>query len=214
MRKLFFLTFILCVALLLNGCGKKEGSGDKKDEKTEQKTEQKKDISFSENANYHLKYEAKSGNEKGTMDFYFKNKNARIELNFVEGEKKNNAKMYYADKVVYMITEMEGKKVGMKMDISESKDADMEIVNVKEKLKDYEKLGTDEVLGYKCDVYKTKEGTKLSIYKEVFALKIVDTKNNEFVATAFEQDVKLADDFFIAPKDVEYMDFSKLGNIK
>ena len=214
MRKLFFLAFILCVALLLNGCGKKEGTGDKKEDKTEQKSDQKKDISFSEGSIYHIKYEAKSGNDKGTMDFYFKNKNARIEMNFTEGEKKNNAKMFYADKVVYMITEMEGKKIGMKMDLSESKEADMEIVNVKEKLKEYEKIGTDDVLGYKCDVYKTKEGSKLSIYKEAFALKVIDSKNNEFVATAFEQDVKLADDFFTAPKDVEYMDFSKLGNIK
>ncbi|MCX6166217.1 MAG: DUF4412 domain-containing protein [Ignavibacteriae bacterium] len=171
-------------------------------------------MSFSEGSSYHLKYEAKSGKEKGTMDFYFKNKNAKIDMNFIEGEKKNNAKMYYADKIVYMITEIESKKIGMKMDLSESKEADMDIVNVKEKLKDYEKVGSDEVLGYKCDVYKTKEGTKLSIYKEVFALKIVDTKGNEFVATAFEQDVKLADDFFTAPKDVQYMDFSKLGNIK
>ncbi|MFA5405154.1 MAG: DUF4412 domain-containing protein [Ignavibacteria bacterium] len=210
MRKLFFLSFILCVALLLNGCGKKDGTSDKK----EGKTEQKKDISFSEGSSYHLKYESKSGKEKGTMDFYFKNKNAKIDMNFIEGDKKNNALMYFADKVVYMITEMEGKKVGMKMDISESKEADMDIVNVKEKLKDYEKIGSDEVLGYNCDVYKTKEGTKLSIYKEVFALKIVDNKNNEYVATAFEQDVKLADDFFAPPKDVEYMDFSKLGNMK
>lgn len=210
MRKLFYLVLILCIAVLLNGCGKKESSGDKKDDKTEQKTE-KKDISFSENSSYHLRYEAKSEKMKGTMDFYFKDKNAKIEVNFNEGDKKINSTMYFENKVLYMITSLEGKKMGMKMDVSESKDVNTDMVNVKEKLKEYEKVGTDEVLGYKCDVYKTKEGSKLSIYKDAFALRIVDKKGDEFVATALEQDVKIADDFFTPPKDVEYMDFSKLG---
>lgn len=211
MRKLYFLVFIISLAILLNGCGKKEGTGDKKDEKTEQKTEQKKDISFSENSSYHLKYDTKSDKMKGTMDFYFKNKNAKIDVNFKEGEKSVVSSMFFENKILYMITQLEGKKIGMKMDVSESKEANTEIVNVKEKLKEYEKVGTDEVLGYKCDVYKTKEGTKLSIYKEAFALRIVDKSGNEFVATALEQDVKIADDFFTPPKDVEYMDFNKLG---
>ena len=112
-----------------------------------------------------------------------------------------------------MITEVEGKKIGMKMDVSESTEANTEIVNVKDKLKDYEKIGTDEVIGYKCDVYKTKEGTKLSVYKDAFALRIVDKKGDEFVATLLEQDIKIADDFFTPPKDMEYMDFSDLDKL-
>lgn len=212
MRKLLYLSLILCMAILLNSCGKKEVAGDKKDTKTE-KTEQKKDISFSENSSYHLKYEAKSQKLKGTMDFYFKDKNAKIDLNFVEKEKKIGSSMYFENKVLYMVTEVEGKKIGMKMDVSETKDVNTEMVNVKEKLKDYEKIGTDEVIGYKCDVYKTKEGSKLSIYNEAFALRIVDKNGDEFVATALEQDVKIADDFFAPPKNIEYMDFSKLGNM-
>jgi hypothetical protein len=211
MRKLFYLAFIICIALLLNGCGKKEGTSDKKDEKTEQKTD-KKEIVFSENSSYHLKYEAKSEKMKGTMDFYFKNKNAKIEVNFDEGAKKINSSMYFENKVLYMITNMEGKKIGMKMDVSDNKDINTDMIDVKDKLKEYEKVGTDEVLGYKCDVYKTKEGSKLSIYKDAFALRIVDKKGDEFVATALEQDIKVADDFFSPPKDVEYMDLSKLGN--
>jgi hypothetical protein len=207
MRKLYFLALILSAVILLNGCGKKKDSPDAKD----QKTEQKKDISYSEGSSYHIKYESKAPEEKGSMDFYFKGKNAKIEVNMMVGDKKNNASMYYADKVVYMITDMEGKKMGMKMDITENKDSEFDIVNIKDKLKDYEKVGTDEVLGYKCDVYKTKDGTMISIYKDAFGLKIVDKSKKEVVATAFEQDVKLADDFFTAPKDVEYMD---LGDMK
>jgi hypothetical protein len=214
MKKLYFLTIILSLFILLNGCGKKEGTtDDKKDGKTEQKTD-KKDISFSENSSYHIKYDAKSEKMKGTMEFYFKNKNAKIDVNFKEGEKNISSSMYFENKVLYMITSLEGKKMGMKMDVSESKDPSTEIINIKDKLKEYEKVGTDEVLGYKCDVYKTKEGAKMSIYKEAFALRIVEPKGDEFVATALEQDVKVADDFFTPPKDVEYMDFSKLGNMK
>jgi len=206
MRKLYLLAFILSAIILLNGCGKKKESTDSK----EPKTEQKKDVSFSESAGYHIKYESKSPEEKGTMDLFFKGKSAKIDLNMVEGDKKNNALMYYADKVVYVITEMEGKKIGMKMDVSKNKDSDLEIVNIKDKLKDYEKTGTDEELGYKCDVYKTKDGSLISVYKDIFGLKIIDNKKKEIVATAFEQDVKLADDFFTPPKDVEMMDMDNL----
>lgn len=214
MRKLYFLALILSVAILLNGCGKKEGAGDKKDEKTEQKTE-KKDISFSEKSNYHIKYDIKGKKESGTMDLYFKDKNAKIEVKITEGEKKSNVAMYYENKVAYVITEIGDKKMGMKMAIdSKDKDDFMELFEIKDKLKEYEKTGTDEVLGYKCDVYKTKDGTLLSMYKDVFTLKMVGKDNEEFVATALEQDVKIGDDFFTPPKDVEYMDFSKLGNLK
>lgn len=213
MKKLFILVFIVSVAVLLNGCGKKEDAGNVKNGKTEQKTEQKKDISFSENSSYHLKYDAKSEKLKGTMDFYFKEKNAKIDVNFNEGDKKISSSMFFENKILYMITEVEGKKIGMKMDVSESKEANTEIVNLKDKLKDYEKIGTDEVIGYKCDVYKTKEGTKLSVYKDAFALRIVDKKGDEFVATLLEQDIKIADDFFTPPKDLEYMDFSNLDKL-
>jgi hypothetical protein len=206
MRKLYFLVLILSAVILINGCGKKKDSVDSK----EQKTEQKKEISYSEGTSYHIKYESKSPEEKGFMDFYFKGKSAKIVVNMTEGEKKNNASMYYADKVVYMITEMEGKKMGMKMDVSDNKDAEIDVVNIKDKLKDYEKVGSDEVLGYKCDVYKTKDGSTISIYKDAFGLKIIDKNKKEVVATIFEQDVKLADDFFTPPKDVEYMDLDNL----
>ncbi|MBI5403666.1 MAG: DUF4412 domain-containing protein [Ignavibacteriae bacterium] len=213
MKKIYFLAIFISLFIVLNGCGKKEGAVDeKKDGKTEQKTD-KKEISFSENSSYHIKYDAKSEKLKGTMDFYFKNKNAKVEVNFEEAGKKVTSSMFFENKVLYMITSLEGKKMGMKMDVSESKDASTEMINVKDKLKEYEKEGTDEVLGYKCDVYKTKEGTKLSIYKEAFALKIVDKKGDVFVATALEQDIKIADDFFAPPKDVEYMDFSNLDKM-
>lgn len=206
MRKLYFLALILSVSILINGCGKKKDSVDSK----EQKTEQKKDISYSEGTSYHIKYESKSPEEKGFMDFYFKGKNAKIDVNMTVGEKKNNASMYYVDKVAYVITDMEGKKIGMKMNVTDNKDAEFDIVNLKDKLKDYEKTGTDEVLGYKCDVYKTKDGTMISIYKDAFGLKIVDKDKKEIVATMFEQDVKIAEDFFTPPKDVEYMDLDNL----
>ncbi len=217
MKKLLLFLLVFSVTLLMSGCSKKESASNDSKDKTEKKSEDKKDITFSENSTYHVKYDAKGDKVNGTMEMWIKGKNVKMDMNMDEKGKKVNSDMYFVDKIAYIVTDMEGKKMGMKMDISKEMekgdDPTKDIVNIKEKLKDYQKLGTDEVLGYKCDVYQTKEGTKLSIYKEYFALKIVDKNNNTYVATAFEPDIKTADDFFTPPKDVEFMDMGNMKNM-
>ena len=52
MKKIFFLVFVVSVAIFLNGCGKKEDAGDKKDGKTDgielEKSEDDKDTNATE----------------------------------------------------------------------------------------------------------------------------------------------------------------------
>jgi|WetSurMetagenome_2_1015567.scaffolds.fasta_scaffold229096_2 hypothetical protein len=217
MKKIILVLLVFSVSLMLSSCSKKDSAGTDSKQKTETKSDGKKDVTYSENSTYHIKYDGKGEKNSGTIELWIKGKNIKMDLNMTEGGKKNNANMYYVDKIAYIITEMEGKKVGMKMDISKDKDSekglDMGIVGIKEKLKDYEKIGTEEVLGYKCDIYKTKQDSKISVYKDIFALKEVDKNNDVLVATVFEPDVKLADDFFTPPKDIEFLDMNDMQNM-
>jgi len=80
-----------------------------------------------------------------------------------------------------------------------------EITNVFDKLKNWQKVGSEDVLGYKCDIFLTKMGDKLSIYKDNYVLKIVDKNNMTYNAVVYEPEIKLADDFFQPPKNLEYM---------
>ena len=215
MKKLFFMLLVFSVTLFMNGCGKKESAGTDTKDKTEKKTEDKKDITFSENSAYHIKYEAKGEKENGSLDFWIKGMKIKMKLNVTSKGKATKSDMYLADKVAYIVTDVEGKLMGMKMDVGKEMDKDptMNLANIKEKLKEYDKVGTDEVLGYKCDVYQTKEGSKISVYKDYFALKIVEKDNNAFVATVFEPDVKLNDDYFTPPKDVDFLDMNNMKNM-
>jgi hypothetical protein len=102
----------------------------------------------------------------------------------------------------------------MKMDLEsmskkEGKDMDKMLYEAKDKLKEYEKTGTGEVLGYKCDIYKDKQGNTYYFYKDQAVLKM-ESKTGTMEATKFEPDVKLEDSFFEPPKDVEYMNTGKM----
>jgi hypothetical protein len=109
------------------------------------------------------------------------------------------------------------------MDLNEMKGKDdknfgKEMFDAKEHLKDYEKTGKGDVLGYSCDIYKDKEGNQYYFYKDVVMLKVI-TQHGSMEATKFEPDVKLEDKFFDPPKDIDYtnpgdMDLSKFKNLK
>jgi len=231
MKKLFLFILVFLSANLLIYCGKKESTATDLKDKTEKKKEVYKDTSFSENSSYHIKYEAK-GEKNGTIELWIKGKSNKININVDEKEEKSLWDVYYKDEFAYIINVF-GKKNNVskendnnsglknlsdlypaaKIDLRKEKDKDpgKNLVNLKEKLKDFEKIGTEEILGYKCDIYQTIEGSKISIYKEYFALKIVDKKNETIIATAFESDVNLEDDFFNMKFDCMYVNFNDLN---
>jgi hypothetical protein len=216
MKKLSILFFILISALLLNGCGNKQesaGNDSKKDVTT--KKEESKDVTLSDNSAYHITYKMSGKETEGMLlDLFKKGKKSKSEISSAGGEDKLKASAYYSDKVVYTITEVMGQRIGMKMDVSEmggkdSKGFEKELFSSKDHLKDYEKTGKGDVLGYSCDIYKDKEGNQYYFYKDEALLKLV-SKQGTMEATKFEPDAKLDDAMFEPPKDVEYMNMKDM----
>lgn len=216
MRKIILLLFVVVFVITIIGCSKKNetASTDTKD-KTEKAEEKKevKDVAFDENGKYHLKYEYNIGNEeKYTMDMYAKGKTMRIETEM--GKKGTSLNIIKGD-ILYMVTDMDGQKFGMKMNIKDSKKTKNEdmsdiVRDIKDKIKDYEKTGTEEILGYnKCNVYKAPNNTTFSLYKDMVALRVKGDKF-EMVAKEFDPSASIGDEMFEPPKDVEYMDMNNL----
>ncbi|MCX7833218.1 MAG: hypothetical protein N2490_03295 [Ignavibacteria bacterium] len=203
MRKLtLILISILLVIGLITGCGKKDqGKSDVSD---------KKDVKITETTPLHLKYEMK-GKETGSLDMYIKGKQMKMIITTKEANKDVSVVSYMKDNILYMITEEEGKKVGMKMTGAEIEEGMKDIMNIakaKEMVKDYKKEGTEEILGYKCDVYK-KGDESICLYQDFIALKYA--KGDEvLIATAFEPDAKISDSDLEPPKDIEYMDMNEM----
>ena len=215
MKKSFLLVFLLVFGILIFGCGKKAGdtSGAKDD-----KTESKKDSDLNENTGYTVKYDLKE--EKGTagvMDMALKGKRIKMGFDVTEGENKSKTQMWFKNDMVYMLTEAAGQKMAMKMDAKES-ESEMKDFNpdmfdkdkLKAKLNDYTKDGTEDVIGYKCDVYKSKTtDEKIWIYKDMVMLKMTSAKTT-MVAKEFNPSPKLSDSDFDPPKDVDFKDMKDL----
>ena len=212
MKKLKSLFLLLAVLIFVNGCGKKDQTaGDDKKEKS--KTEEKKDVKMDENSSFHMTYVISDEKEKNMeMELYRKGDKVKTIIDTKSKDGSVKAVAFMNKDVAYMITEIAGKKIGMKMNIKEMKDEkgmNKDIINAKEFLKDCTKSGSEDVIGYKCDIYKCKDDKTFYMYKELVPLKII-TKTGTIEAKSFEADVKLSDDFFNEPKDVEYMDMNDL----
>jgi hypothetical protein len=111
---------------------------------------------------------------------------------------------------LYMVSEIMGKKTGMKFAKSDfAKDKDqMDIYTFKDKIKEMDKIGSEEILGRKCDIYRSKDSLmSYSVYNETVPLKISSKNGNmTMVATKYETDVKVSDDMFNPPADVSFID--------
>jgi len=193
-----FLLILLFGLMFISGCSKKQSG---------------KDVEVSENTPVHIKYDL-SGKESGTLDMTLKGKSVKMQISSTMEGQTMTLNMFIKESMLYYIIDAGGIKMAMKSDISKDttfKQFD-ELVNVKEKLKEMEKTGSEEVLGYKCDIYKNKNDEKFSIYKEKYPLKVV-SKEGTMTATAFDPDVKVTDDTFEPPKDVEYKDMKDMQDM-
>lgn len=194
---------------LLTGCGKK-GATDKKDEKKDDK----KEVAINDNTPFHLKYEMTGETEKGSMDMYVKGKSVKLEIKALDKGQDVNSTIYVKEGTMYMIMDLMGQKMGMKMDVSKDENFQKDfgkLYDVKDKLKDYTKGGTEEIIGYKCDIY-TKGAEKIWIYQDKMALKFTDGKTT-MTASAFEPEAKVAAEFFDPPKDIEFKSMDDLKNL-
>jgi hypothetical protein len=173
MKRISTLFLILLMGLMfISGCSKKQAG---------------KDVEISENTPFHVKYDL-TGKEPGTLDMTLKGKNVKMLVNASKEGQVMTLNMFVKDKMLYYILEAGELKMAMKSDISKDesfKEFD-ELINVKEKLKEMEKTGSEDVLGYKCDIYKNKKDETFSIYKERVPLKMV-SKEGTMTATIFER---------------------------
>lgn len=210
------LTLNILVILLIffsliyfTSCGKKETS------ETEKKTETGNVSEFNPDKPFHVIYEVK-GDITGTVDAIYSLKKSRITSNMDMKGQKITSTAYTDGQMVYVVSEIAGMKTGMKMDAkkyaeqSGKNEGQFDISSFKERLKDYDKVGTEEILGRKCDIYQSKDGKfKMSIYKEALPLKF-DFGKMTFIATKIETDVKVTDDMFTPPQDVKYLDMEEM----
>ncbi|MBN1633530.1 MAG: DUF4412 domain-containing protein [Ignavibacteria bacterium] len=204
MKKIKFLVVFLMSVFLIAGCGKESGDGTSDAEKD--KKEEKSETSV-----FHIKYEIK-GEGDMTMDMYVKDNDFKMDMKGIEESgKKVDALMFVKDKYFYMIGEEGGKKMGMKfkMDDENNEFKDItKLTDIKDEISKAKKEGTEEILGYECDIYKDGEKT-MWVYDNKFFLKMVDGKTT-MVATEFEPDAKISESEFELPKDVEIQDMEKM----
>lgn len=209
-QKMFYLLAVVVLSFsFIAGCGKKDSAGNK-----DGKKDDKKEVAINENTPFHLKYEMSSDVEKGSMDMYVKGKSVKLEIKAKDKGQDVNSVMYVKEGMMYMVMDMMGQKMGMKMDVSKDENFQKDfgkLYDVKDKLKDYTKGGTEEIIGYKCDVYSKGE-EKMWIYQDKMALKFTDGKMT-MTASAFEPEAKVAADFFDPPKDIEFKSMDDLKNM-
>jgi hypothetical protein len=170
-----------------------------------------KNVELTDNTPVHVKYDV-TGKEPGTLDVVYKGKNAKMEITMTKDGNTMTMQMIMKDKMMYTVMDEGGKKSGFKSAVTndESMKDFYAMLDAREKIKEMEKTGSEELLGYKCDIYKDKKGDVLSIYKEKAPLKIVSQDNVTMTATIFEPNFKIADDALEPPKDVEFMDMDAM----
>lgn len=213
MKKFTLVFLALFLVFVISGCGKKDDATTQKDGQNKEVTD-KKDSGFDDNSSYTITYQMSQAKGKMNMELFKKGAKIKTIVNSkIDDKVEMKGEGYFQEKTLFMIMDIAGKKVGMKMNTKDfEKDKDkMEnsVYDFKDKLKDYTKEGTADVLGYSCDIYKSKEGVKMYIYKGVAMLKM-ESKGSVMEAVKFEPDAKLDDAMFEIPKDVEFMD---LGNL-
>jgi len=207
----FFLNLFLIIALslfLIQACGKKDSktTGDKEsDTKTTSKDE-----SISSDKPLYVEFSMTNNEKKigmGTIKAYYWGKKCRSESSMEAGGQKVTMTAYYTGSdTVYMVSEIAGMKTGMKFSKNAFGKKDDQVADFKDKLKNMEKIGEEEILGKKCDIYKDKERNfTISVYKETVPLKFGSADGKTvLVATKYETDIKVSDDMFVPPSDVKY----------
>jgi hypothetical protein len=214
MRKTKLIGFYLFLTLMLSAfimvsCGKK-------DESIKDDSEKKEDSNIeniTESTPVHYEMEA-TGEMKGNWDVWAKGKKAYVKMNYEVGGQSMKSEMWMVDEMMYTVTDLAGKKMGMKMNPKEwaqenEKKKDFNPMSFKDGCKDCEKIGEEEVIGKKCDIYQDKNGIKYSVYEGKVPLKIVMPRMT-LQAKKLEVDVKMDDSMFDPPKDVEYMEMDKM----
>ncbi len=201
---------------ILSACGKKDDSTTGKDDKKSDTKDSKDNSKFSRDKPFMVEFEI-TGREKGigTVSAIYDGKKCRSTSTFDADGKKFSATAYFdGGDVVYSVSEIAGVKMGMKFDkkkFSDTKD-NVDVNSFRDYLDQMEKIGEEEIIGYKCEIYKHKEKNfTVSLYEKSVPLRMGSADGKTFMkAIKFEKDVKVTEDTFKAPQDVKYMDMTNM----
>jgi hypothetical protein len=211
------LSFVFALSfLMLLGCGKKEDGTTKTDDKKNDSKESTDKTSFSTDKPFLVEFEI-TGKEKGTgtVTAIYNGTKCRSTSTFDMDGKKFSATAYFdGGDVVYTVSEVAGVKMGMKMDKKKFSDAkdNVDVNSFRDYIDQMEKTGEEEIIGYKCEIYKHKEKNfTVSLHEKTVPLRMGTSDGKTFMkATKLEQNVKVTDDMFTAPKDVNYVDMTNM----
>ncbi len=211
--------FMVFSVFLLTGCGKKDDSTTKSDDKkteSSDKKDSKDNTSFSKDKPFMVEFEVTGGSKgKGTVEAVYDGNKCRSTSTFDADGKKISAVAYFdGGDVVYTVSEIAGVKMGMKFDkkkFSDTKD-NVDVNSFRDYIDQMEKIGEEEIIGYKCEIYKHKEKNfTVSLYEKTVPLRMGSADGKTYMkAIKFEKDVKTTPDMFKAPEDVKYMDMTNM----
>lgn len=210
------IVILLFTVLFINGCGKKDELTTKTDDKKTGSTESKNNSSFSKDKPFLVEFEVTGGEKgKGTVEAIYDGKKCRSISSFDADGKKFSAVAYFdGGDIVYSVSEVAGMKMGMKFDKKKFSDAkdNFDVNTFRDYLEQMEKVGEEEIIGYKCEIYKHKEKNfTVSLYEKTVPLRMGSADGKTYMkAIKFEKDVKTTDDMFNAPQDVKYVDMTNM----
>lgn len=213
---LLFVFFFACGFICSKGDGNSSGDTKQGDDKKTESTDKMDDGSFSRDTPFMVEFEL-TGSEKGkgTVSAIYWGKKCRSTSSFDVNGKKMGATAYFdGGDVVYTVSDLGGMKMGFKFDkkkFSDSKD-NVDVNSFRDYLDQMEKIGEEEILGYKCEIYKHKEkNTVISLYEKTVPLRMGSADGKTYMkATKFEKNIKVSDEMFTAPTDVKYTDMSNM----
>lgn len=219
MKKLsisIFILFLFTALSLSTGCGKKDDSTTTKDDKKTENKDSKDNSTFSKDKPFMVEFEV-TGREKGsgTVTAIYNGNKCRSTSSFDADGKKFTATAYFdGGDIVYTVSEIAGVKMGMKFDkkkFSDTKD-NVDVNSFRDYIDQMEKIGEEEIIGYKCEIYKHKDKNfTVSLYEKTVPLRMGSADGKTYMkATKFDKDVKVTDDMFKAPEDVKYTDMTNM----
>ena len=213
-KKLGLLFLNLILVLLISACGEKKTETEKAGEN---KTgDENVSSGFDVNQPFMVEFGLEDiENAKGTIKAVYHGKKCVSSSNYtVDGNKISSTAYFDGGDVVYVVTDVMGKKIGMKFSkdkFSEAKDQ-IDINTFRDYLNQMDKVGEEEILGYRCEIYRHKEKDfSVSLYNKTVPLRMANREGKTIMkAVKFESPYQANDEMFIAPKDIEYMDMSEI----
>ena len=156
----------------------------------------------------HVKYNL-SSNGLVTMDIFKKGNNVKIVNEMDLGDKKSVVDIYVNNGMLYFVYPMSESKEGAKAKLTEVesfKDVTT-LLEIKDSLKKMEKIGSEEILGFSCDNYKSQNNDIFSVYKERIPLKIV-SREKVIQALLLEAAADVTDETVTPPKDIKFKELN------